>query len=289
MRVLSRRSAEELALPPGIRIHTADLAAGVEPLRPFAEGADILYHCAGEINDPAAMRRIHVEGTRNLLEAAGTKIGRWVQLSSVGVYGPRSQGIVTEQTSLNPIGEYEATKIESEMISMNISNKRRIPCVVLRPSNVFGPGMSNRSLYKMAAMIDRGLFFFIGSRGASANYIHADNVVNALMLCGRAAPAPGKVYNLSDHLPMEKFVATIAEALGKPSPRARIPKFIARWPAELASRIGLRLPLTPSRIEALTSRVVYSCDLIIKELGYEHELSMEAGLRQFLNAAQMTS
>ena len=40
------------------------------------------------------------------------RIGRWIQLSSVGVYGPRTEGIVTEHTPEAPLGTYEQTKAD---------------------------------------------------------------------------------------------------------------------------------------------------------------------------------
>lgn len=289
VRVLSRRPPQKLDLPPEVHIYRADLTSATAQLQDFVDGADILYHCAGEIRDAARMRLIHVEGTRNLLNTARSRIGRWVQLSSVGVYGPRPEGIVTEQSPMSPAGEYETTKAESERLVVETASEHGISCVILRPSNVFGAGMSNQSLYKMAAMIDRGLFFFIGRPGASANYIHVDNVVHALILCGRSAVPPSRIYNLSDHVSLERFVAIIAQALGKPSPRMRVPEAPVRWSADFAATIGLRLPLTPSRIDALTSRAVYSSDLIIKELGYSHKLSMNAGLRQLVSEAETTS
>ena len=282
VRILSRREPHEISLPREVAVFRADLTDGAAALREFVEGADVLYHCAGEIRDPSRMRPLHVEGTRNLLQAAESRIGRWVQLSSVGVYGPQREGIVTERTAPNPVGEYEITKTESDREVMETAERRKISYAVLRPSNVYGAGMSNRYLHQMTAMIKQGLFFFIGKPGASANYIHVDNVVKALRLCGQAPAADGRVYNLSDDVPLERFAAIIAEALGKPAPRLRVPEALARWPANTAARLGLRLPLTPARIDALTIRATYSSERIMKELAYVHEVSMRDGLRRFV-------
>ena len=164
------------------------------------------------------MRLLHVDGTCKLVEAGKGNVGHWVQLSSVGAYGLIRGGVVTEETPLRPTGVYETSKAESDQIVQRAAEHGAFSCTVLRPSVVFGPGMRNRSLRQMIGMIDRGLFFFIGPKGASANYIFLDNVIEALVRCGRMAAAKGRVYNLSDQRTIEDFVALIADALGKSRP-----------------------------------------------------------------------
>lgn len=153
--------------------------------------------------------------------------------------------------------------------------------VILRPSNVYGAGMTNRSLYALIAMIQRGLFFFIGKKGASANYIHVDNVVEALLLCGTMPQAAGKVYNLSEHRSMETFIGVIAQSLGKEMPHARVPEAFIRLLAKLLGNLP-GMPLTEARVDALTGHAIYSSEKIERELGYRHQVSMENGLRDLV-------
>ena len=47
----------------------ADLTSSEVQLQDFLEGADVLYHCAGEIKDKSIMQSLHVQGTQRLLEA----------------------------------------------------------------------------------------------------------------------------------------------------------------------------------------------------------------------------
>ena len=87
VRVLARGVAD----PPwggDVEILSGDLTSSEpERLQRFAQGADALYHCAAERQDASRMSAVNVEGTRRLLAAAAGNIGRWVQLSSLGVYG----------------------------------------------------------------------------------------------------------------------------------------------------------------------------------------------------------
>lgn len=284
VRVLSRRAQNEAGLPDAVCWHQGDLSMPAE-LLPFVEDADILYHCAGEIRDEGRMRAAHIEGTANLVGVATGRIGRWVQLSSVGAYGKRRDGVVTEQTELHPCGLYETSKVESDLIVGTAASSGAFEFAILRPSNVYGAEMSNQSLFGLIAMIQRGWFFFIGAPGASANYIHVDNVVEALVLCGSHPAANRQLYNLSDYCPMEQFVAMIAGALGKPAPHTRLPEFPVRLATKLFSAIP-GFPLTEARVDALTGRSIYSNDKIEREIGYRHIVSMDAGLREMVECRQ---
>jgi len=283
VRLLTRNStpSENSSL---VEIHECDLlTAGVNDLSAMLDGANVLYHCAGQLKDPLAMRALHADATQKLAKAASRRIAHWVQLSSVGVYGPVSEGTVTEDSELNPVGEYEITKTESDRIVVDAANKGGFSYSILRPSNVFGAGMKNQSLFNMIAMIDRGFFFFIGKPGASANYIHVNNVIEGLICCGTLQPAKGRTYNLSDYCTMEHFVGVIADALGHASPWLRIAEPIARLAGITLGKIP-GFPLTQSRVNALVNRSAYPMSRIQQELGYHHIISMEDGLRETVEA-----
>ena len=281
VRVLSRSSPSKAGLPDSLHWFCGDLS-GASDLQAFADGADVLYHCAGEICDESRMAGVHVVGTRRLIKAASGRIGRWVQLSSTGAYGRQREGVVTERTDLNPCGMYEVTKVESDTLVKAASSSGAFEHVILRPSIVYGPGMPNQSLCSLIYMIQHGWFFFIGKPGASANYIHVDNVVEALVLCGQMPQATGQVYNLSDHCTLEHFVAIIAKLLGCGVSHIRWTESHVRVLAKLFGRIP-GVPLTPTRVDALTSRVVYSNEKIEQELEYRHPIAMEGGLKDLVS------
>jgi nucleoside-diphosphate-sugar epimerase len=274
VRILTRRAGVHPW--PGVRYVNGDLARGDVPSG-FAEGADVLYHCAGELRDESRMRALHVEGTRRLLARARGRIGRWVQLSSVGVYGPHRDGIVTERTPAAPVGVYEITKAESD----DLVRSAMPDAVVVRPSIVFGPDMPSSSLFALISMIDRGLFFFIGPRGASANYVPIEHVVDALLLCGASRAAAGDVFNVSACRPLETFVGAIAEALGARRPRLRLPRAAVRLAASALDGMP-GWPLSTARVDVLSRRVTYSTRHIESTLGYRPSTTLEDALRRIV-------
>ena len=284
VRVLSRSTRR---WPEGIEAHVADLTdSGTDAqraLQRFADGADALYHCAGEYRDESRMEALHCGGTERLLAAAQGWAGRWVQLSSVGAYGQRRDGTITEDTPPAPRGLYETTKARADDMVLEAAAAGHIDATLLRPSIVFGPRMPNQSLFQLINALDRGRFFFIGARGASANYVSVEGVIEALLLCSTRAQARGRVYNLSDWCTLESFIGAICVALGKPMPRLRLPGLPVRAAAGVLQAVP-GFPLTTSRVDALTNRSRYSIERIQSELGYRHPVSLPSALGDMVKA-----
>jgi nucleoside-diphosphate-sugar epimerase len=268
----------------GVQIVEGDLGRPDAELVRFADGLDVLYHCAAEMTDETQMHRVNVAGTRALVDAAAGRMGRWVQLSSAGVYGRHRDGVVSEDTPANPQGTYEVTKAEADALVVHAGRSGVVASFVLvRPAIVFGEAMRNTSLSQLVRAIERGIFFFIGNRGASANYVHVANVVDALVLCGSSPRAHGRTYNVSDWCTVEDFVGAIADALGRPRPRLRLPEGPVRRTVRVLQRIR-PLPLTESRIDALVTRARYPIDRIQRELSFTLEISIATGLARLVSA-----
>lgn len=282
LKALTRRSGCA-GLPAGVTLVRGDVTGEDAALIELLDGADVFFHCAAELRDPARMEAVNVTGTERLLRLAAGRIGRWVQLSSVGVYGHHGAGDITEETPLAPENPYERSKAKADRLVAEGAARGGFEFSILRPSIVFGEEMPNQSLRQLAEAIRRGVFFFLGAPGASANYIHVENVVHALGLCARHSGAAGRVFNLSDYRSMEAFVETIAAAQGIATPTIRLPV----WPVRLVARVAGSVPgnpLTVGRVDALTGRTRYPVDRICRELGYAHVLSMEDGVQRTMDA-----
>lgn len=260
--------------------YLGDLTKPDKSMQDFVQGVDVLYHLSAELLDPSRMWEVNVDGTRSLLEIAAARVGRWIQLSSTGVYGAKDNAWVTELSPLVPNNPYERSKAEADRLVTEFSASRSLPAIVLRPSTVYGPGMPNQSLFQLISVINRGLFFFVGKPGAITNYVHVENVVDALMLCAEA-PIANKLatYIVSDYCSLEELVEVIAVESGRPVPRTRLPTPLVRSLAAIGEKIP-GIPLKQSRVDALTSRVIYSSQLISQEIGYKNRISIQEGFKE---------
>jgi len=260
-----------------VQYFLGDLSNSDVDLSSFVDGVDILYHCAGEINNESLMQELHVSGTQRLVDAAQGKIGRWVQLSSVGAYGVCRTGIITENSKEQPCGIYERTKTESDKIVKNSG----ISYATLRPSNVFGSDMPNQSLIGLLYAVRKGLFFFTGKENESlVNYIHVGDVVGALMHCGSDDKALGEVFNLSQSTTVENMIASFTSGMASDKKILRFPEGIVRIVAGVFGRIP-GFPLTSSRVDALTGRCIYNSTKVQKTLGFRYSMTLEERLELF--------
>lgn len=277
VKVLSRKQNYKLE---GVDVCLGDLTDPQADLQSFVQDLDVLYHCAGEIKNEAYMQALHVEGTKQLLQAGAGKIGRWVQLSSVGAYGVQRSGLVDESTPVNPSGQYELTKTESDQLVANIAGSSNMQYTILRPSNVFGNDMPNQSLAGMLKMLKRGLFFYVGSQGAEMNYIHVSSVVRAMILCGEHEGLSGGTYIISDHIPLEKMIAAFSLGIGISAPTLRIPETVIRVLAAIF-KIFPGIPLSKNRIDAMTGQARYDSSKLERELGYKEEVPLTDHFRAY--------
>lgn len=246
----------------------------------FLEGVDVLIHAAAEIRNPDLMMEVNVQGPQRLLHAAvASGVRRWVQLSSVGAYGTSVSGLVDENTSENPVGPYEKSKTLFDQLLRNLNPQNGMQICIVRPSNVYGPGMSNQSLFQMMKMIRRGWFFYIGPAGASANYVHVNDVVNAVILSTTRPQAAGKTYNVSDWTTIENMVQAIASGMNVRAPNRRFSLGMMLFLAKMLQWIP-QWPLTETRVRALSNWTRYSTQFISGDLGWRVSVPLERGIKE---------
>jgi len=274
----------------GIQLVRGDLVSSECPLEALLANCEVIFNCAGEIRDNAKMRSLHVDATRRMLEAAqnqSEKSGReihWVQLSSVGAYGsaqPGADWTVTEETETNPVGEYETTKCRSDELLQQACEDSIMTYSIVRPSNVFGRDMPNRSLHALGAMIRKKLFFYIGKPGAIATYVHVDDVIEVMLRCAFDHRAQGEIFNVSNDCALEELVNGIADALEVAPPKLRLPETPIRAMVSLLKPFSA-VPLTQGRINALVSRTSYPSQKLESHLDYRPRIPVPGSIADAL-------
>ena len=174
VRVLSRRPLDR----DDVETFLGDLSKN-EGLGSFLRGASLVFHCAGEVNNPDLMRHVNVDGTRRLVEEARLqKIRYFCYISSVGVFGSIHSKLVDENQSCRPMNLYEQTKYEAEnIVSEGISEAN---VVIIRPTNVVDerrPGIIN--LPKRSSLRDLLKVMLVGRE--VAHVVHAKDVASAAL------------------------------------------------------------------------------------------------------------
>jgi nucleoside-diphosphate-sugar epimerase len=270
VRILTRRGSRQCEILAGTQLFYGDIVNDTDVLRRFARGADILYHCAAEIYDSTNMNAVTLTGTKNLFMAANGNIGHWVQLSSVAIYG------------VQPAYATTLSKLNAENILTSSIRKSEFTYSILRPCKVYGKEMRSSSLRNLVSLIERGLFFFIGQAGAQANYVHVENVVEALYLCGTMQNAHGRAFNLSEGVSLERFVGEIAKARGVKMPSLRIPRRPVDLLVNVCAHLIPQFQNTSATLAGLLSRTQYNSDAIQQSLDYEAIVSLSEGIQDLM-------
>lgn len=283
VRALSRQAGGALeSRAPGVAWHQADLASSdrttADALRRFVDGAEIVYHAAAELADPARMHATNVEGSIRLARAALGRTGAFLQVSSVGVYGPGRGRRIDERTPPAPVNPYERSKALADAELTRLANESGLDLRILRPSNVIGARMVNGSFRALVDAVRRGRFIEIVSEGAMSTYVDVRDVARAARLVATQPSARGRIYDVSCDCAWTDLLRAIERAVGARRRSMRAPLLPMRALArigDLARVAGVRrVPLTTSRLEALTSRTSYPSTRLREELGFAFERPM---------------
>ena len=171
----------------------------IEAMRNATRGCDVVVHCAvGEPHENPI-------GTSNIIRAAlehGVK--KFIHISSTAVFGYSptvdkvKDGILDYKFSKNDyLTAYSHSKIECERIAFSYYDSKKLPLVVLRLSNVFGP-YSTCWTTRPINMIKQGCYTLINGGLSPSNAIYVDNVVDAIILAIKEDNAIGHALTISD-------------------------------------------------------------------------------------------
>ncbi|NBV21503.1 MAG: SDR family oxidoreductase [Proteobacteria bacterium] len=211
-------------------------------------------------------RAVYLEGTQNLLAwLAGTRLQKYVHLSSTSVYAQTDGGEVTEGSPAEPKSETGQVLVKTEQALLAAARNRVFPAVILRVAGIYGP---ERGHLFQQFLRDEACIGGDGSR--LINMIHRDDVVNAACAAlerGRI----GRVYNVADDVPVSQleFFQWLAGQLHKP-----LPPFASE--AENAQR---KRGLTNKRVSNRRLREELGCEMKFPDFraGYLEEIRRLGG------------
>ena len=267
----------------GIKVVEGNLA-DASSLRHAVGGCDLVFSVAGWVGDPhtyEAARRVSVDGTRTLIEAAvDAGARRLVHTSSIAAYGPVAGGIVDETWPLRATDAYGASKAQSE--SVVFSHIGQIEVSVIRPAQIYGPrgGTWTRGFAKM---IHRGIPILIDGGRGTFHPCYVDNLVDAYLLAATRPEAIGEAFTIVDGVTTwREFVGYYARMLGRPA--RSVPAWLVRIGAglmEVSAALTRRPPIgTPDMLKFVLGTSRYSNDKARHLLGWSPHVSLDEGMRR---------
>lgn len=269
----------------GVECCRVDIRDGREVRMAF-EPFDRVFHVAAAYRTEHAerdeFRRVNVEATRHLLEAAReVGVGRFVHTSTVGVQGEIQDPPADEQYRTRPGDHYQETKLEGERIALR-HFAEGLSGTVVRPVGIHGPG--DTRFLKLFRAIARGVFVMIGKGDVLYHLTYIDDLVDGFLLASRQPEALGQVFTIAgpEYTTIRELVNRIADLLGKPHPRLRVPLAPVHGAAVLCERLcrplGLAPPLYPRRVEFFQLDRAFTTEKARRLLGFTPKVGLDEGL-----------
>lgn len=266
-----------------------------DSLRRALEGIEVVYNIAALYRPTNVPERLYwevnVQGVQNMVEeAAKAGIKRFIQCSTVGVHGTVQNPPADEEAPICPDDYYQETKYEGEVLSRELSQKLGMPLVVVRPAAIYGP--KEQRFLKLARAINSGTFVMFGRGEVRYHFIHVEDLSDAFVLCSEVADAVGEVFIIADDhaITLNEIGRIVAEALGKPPPRIRLPYpllYHASAACEFACKpFAISPPLHRRRAAWFNSTRAFDIGKARRILGYQPQVRPEEGLKEMVRSYQ---
>ncbi len=211
---------------PAVEVVRGDIASREDVLRATG-GVSEIYHLAGVVSrnpkDKWVLYRTHIEGTRNICEAA-RRLGvqKVVVVSSSGTIAVSREPVVHDENSgykHEIVGEwpYYLSKIFAEKLALSYWQQHQLPIVTVNPSLLLGPGDNRHSSTRDIALFLEGQILAIPLGGL--NFVDVRDVAAGLIAAMRSGK-PGERYLLGgQNWTFRELIESVSRISGVRAPK----------------------------------------------------------------------
>ena len=236
-------------------------------------GVERIIHLVGIIQEVAGatFQRVHVDGTRNLLDAARKSgVRHFFYQSALG-------------TRPNAKSEYHKSKWAAE----ELVRASGISFTILRPSLIYGPG--DQFTIRLLEMIRLSpVLPIIGSGRSKVQPIFIDDVATCIVTAVTSDCCLNEIYEIGgpDQLTYEEVTVAIADAMGVKRPTLHLPLFFMKSMATVLKAVLPKPPVTTDQLIMLQEDTVCTMRDIRDAFGIE-PLGFREGLEKFIRPVSL--
>jgi len=167
---------------------------------------DIIVHLAANTGVPVSVEKprldmeCNVNGTFNILEGARAHNVKRFVFASSGAPAGEVEPPIHEELPPHPVSPYGASKLAGEGYCSAYFKSFGIETVVLRFSNVYGPGSIHKSSV-VAKFIKQALnketLLIYGDGTQTRDFIYIDDLINALVLSAMKEDVGGETFQIA--------------------------------------------------------------------------------------------
>ncbi len=233
-----------------------------------AAGIERVIHLIGIIQEAPGVtfKDIHVEGTRNMLQAAKRAgVRHFLYQSALGTRpGART--------------EYHKTKWQAE----ELVREQGIPYTIVRPALIYGYG--DKFTLRLAEIIRKSpVLPVIGSGTSKVQPIYIDDVTDCLVKAVTSDSFLNEIYEIGgpEQLTYEEVTRAIAEAMGVKRPTVHMPMLFMKPMTRLLESVLPAPPITSEQLVMLQEDNVCSMRDVCDACGAA-PIKFREGLRKFI-------
>ena len=245
-----------------------------DSLRAAMEDVEVVFHAAAAVHMGAKTFVQHnAQGTACVVDAALDQgVGRLVHTSSIAALTPRYDGALTDESApWEPdrcVLPYAHSKYASEL-EVYRGVAEGLDVVMVNPSVVYGPGRKHEGSMQVVELVRRRRAWVYPS--GSINAVDVEDVAAGHIRAMEAGKTGERYILAGENLSWKSLLSTLADALGVPAPRVRMP-FAPVYGlcaiAELAGWISNRpVETTRAVIRYAVRQTAYSNAKAVAELG----------------------
>ncbi len=263
-----------------------------DALKEACRGVNVVVHAAGiaHVNnsDIDALQSTNVLGTQLVVEAASNSgVKRLIFISSALA----SKSSDERDTST----KYAQTKRDAEKIVLSAYESGQLDVVILRPVNVYGPGMrGNIALF--ISLIKRGVSLPLPESDSKISLVGVRDLSEAVVLSIEASQAAGRTYVVTDGLEYNtsQIENQIYRAAKKEMSSLKVPGLIlymglltAEYINKSLSAFNLRLPviggLSRRTYRSLFRDWLFDNSAIKQDLGFKPKTTLYDSLEEIIH------
>ncbi|MEE9591913.1 MAG: complex I NDUFA9 subunit family protein [Thermodesulfobacteriota bacterium] len=264
------QSALRMAKSEGVEVVQGDVTDRASIINALKDGRiDGIVHLVGILVETGkqTFKTIHVEGTRNMVEACKEKgIRRYIHMSALGTRdGARSL--------------YHKTKWEAE----EIVRRSGLEYTIFRPSVLFG--REDRFTNLFAGIMKKSPFVVIPGNGRNRMQpVFIDDLVMAMAVAVKDRGHERKTYEIggSAELTFDEVIDSIARVIGRRRLKVHVPMSIMRPVAAVAEILLSVPPISRDQLTMLEEDNITGDNALTEVFGIRPK-GFEEGMRMYLN------
>jgi len=184
--------------------------------------------------------RTNIDGVWSLLELSRKfNTPRFIQISTDEIYGSVPTGSSTEDSPFRPSNPYAASKASADLLVQSYIHTHRVPAIIVRGSNNFGPYQYPEKLIPLAItnILENNKVPIHGTGQHTRSWLHVKDFCSAIDLIAHKAP-DYSIYNVSGS---EKTNLQVLEAIA-----SCLRKNLDQYKEHVSDRPGADLRYSPN-------------------------------------------